>query len=777
MNTAADARPYSFGLNSKIARKFLQSSFTALVAGGMLVSPALAEQASTNATGTAAPPTTAASSARPNVLLIMLDDVGFAASSAFGGPVRTTALEQLAQNGITYNRFHTTSVCSPTRASLLTGRNPHRVAAGAVLERPYPGYNWSWPKESAPISRVLKDNGYATAAFGKWHNTPVHEVSPAGPFDRWPTGLGFEHFYGFMQGEDSQWEPLIYRDTTPVDRPDTGKAPYHFTQDITDEAIRFVRTQTTLAPQKPWFAYFATGGAHAPHHVPQEWIDKYKGRFDKGWDSLREEVFARQKRMGIIPANAKLTPRPDALPAWNSLTPEARKLYARQMEVFAGFLEHTDHEIGRLLEAVRATPGGENTMVLYVVGDNGGSGEGAVEGSDVGLANIIYGIPTPVDQQLTEYAELGTAKVDNHYSAAWAWATSTPFKWMKRVASAFGGTRNPLVVSWPGHIKETGTIRSQFSSVADVAPTIYEAIGIQPPQIINGVPQTQLDGISIAYSFNDAAAPSRRTVQYFEEGGNRAMYKDGWMATAQRSLPWKLTCKPDFSQDVWELYNVDKDFSQANNLASKYPEKLAELKALFEQQAKENNVYPMQDGCIVTTAANQSTSDKAAAAPKRSVTFYPDTARMPVSAAPNLAQSHKITGSFTNAGGTANGVIVTSGNRYGGATLYVKDGKLVYETNFFGREHEMLTADLPDGAVRFEVRFKKEGRGPFGGGLGQILINDQVAGEHRFANFPPGDAFGSFGIGRSYGGPVSNSYDGYFPFRGKLEPVTITLGE
>ena len=714
---------------------------------------------------------------RPNVLVIILDDVGFAAASPFGGPIETPALEKLAQTGITYNRFHTTAVCSPTRASLLTGRNPHRVATGGVIERPYPGYNWSWPNDAAAVPAILKENGYATAAFGKWHNTPVREVSPAGPFDHWPTGLGFEHFYGFMQGEDSQWEPLLYRNTTPVDPPANNKATYHFTQDITDEAISFVRTQATLAPQKPWFAYVATGGAHAPHHVPPEWIAKYKGRFDKGWDSLRKEVFTRQKRMGIIPKHAELTKRPNELPAWNSLTPDARKLYARQMEVFAGFLEHTDHEIGRLLDAVRTSPGGENTIIFYVVGDNGGSGEGAVEGSDVGLANIIYGIPTPVEQQLKSINAFGSAQADNHYSAAWAWATSTPFKWMKRVASAFGGTRNPLIVSWPGNIKNTGSLRQQFSSVADIAPTIYEVAGIQPPKTFRGISQTPLDGISIAYSFDNAAAPSRRTMQYFEEGGNRALYKDGWMATTQRLVPWKLTCNPDFSKDVWELYNIDKDFSQAKNLARKYPEKLKELQALFEKEAEANNVYPLSDGCVVTTAANQSTSDKASVVKRKSFTFFPETPRMPVSAAPNLAQSHTITGAFPNLEGAAKGVILTNGNRYGGAVLYVKGSKLIYETNFFNREREFLAADLPNDTVRFEVRFNKDGRGPFGGGMVQILINDRVAAERRFEHFPPGDAFGSFGIGRSHGGPVSNAYDGYFPFTGKLDPVKIEIGK
>ena len=754
---------------------------TMLFAASALTAPALASAASA-----ASVPSTAPASAdrqaerRPNIVIVLLDDVGFGASSAFGGAVHTPALEKLAGSGLTYNRFHTTSVCSPTRAALLTGRNAHRVAAGGVIEFPHRGYDWSWPDNSATVAQVLRKEGYATAAFGKWHNTPAAEIGPAGPFDRWPTGLGFQHFYGFMQGQDSQWEPLLYRDTTPTDPPAApANRPYHFSEDIADQAIRWLQTREAVDPGKPYFLYFAPGGAHAPHHVAPAWSDKYRGRFDQGWDRLREEVFARQKKIGIIPADAQLTPRPDELPAWDSLSPNQKRLYARQMEIFAGFLEHTDHEVGRMLDAVRAAPGGENTMVLYVVGDNGGSGEGAPDGSDIGLANIIYRLPSTVDEQLSHLDRLGTRDYDNHFSAAWAWATTTPFHWMKRVASSFGGTRNPLIVSWPARIGARGEVRSQFTAANDLVPTIYEAVGITPPRMVNGVEQTGFDGVSFAYSFNAPAAPSRHRIQYFEETGNRAIYQDGWMAAARRSLPWTLSCNPDFAGDRWALYNVDKDFSQARDLSAEYPEKLKTLQALFEREAKANHVYPMQDGCIIKTAGSQTiTGGKAAeGAPSepRKIVYPAGMDRLPVAKAPDFSGSHEISVPVDLNDGRAEGVILTNGSRYGGFTLYVRSGKLVYEANFFGKERISLKAPLPSAATTIGYRFTREQPGRFGGGTGQLLVNGKVVATHRFEHIGPPAQFGSFGIGRSHGGAVSNAYDGAYAFTGDLGPVTITL--
>lgn len=711
--------------------------------------------------------------ARPNIAIILLDDVGFAASSVFGGPVNTPGLAALAAQGLRYNRFHTTGVCSPTRAALLTGRNAHRVGAGDVIEFPRPGYDWSWPRESTPVARVLQRGGYNTAAFGKWHNTPLNEISPIGPFDRWPTGLGFEHFYGFMQGEDSQWEPLLYRDTTAVELPATPGEQYHFTTDITNEAIRWLHTQRTLAQNNPYFLYFAPGAAHAPHHVSSEWIAKYKGRFDGGWDRLREEIFARQKRMGIIPKDAQLTPRPEALPAWDSLTPQAKRLYAHQMEVFAGFLEQTDHEITRLVNEIRSVPGGENTAIFYIVGDNGGSGEGAIEGSDVGLANIIYGVPSTVEHQSEHIDELGSVAIDNHYSAAWAWATSTPFRWMKRVASAFGGTRNPLIVSWPGHTKAPKKLRSQFAHVNDIVPTIYEISGISAPQEFDGVPQTPFDGTSLAYTFQEPAAPSRHRQQYFEQGGNRAMYKDGWIATARRNLPWKLECKSDFSKDVWKLYNIDKDYSQMDDLASAAPERLAELKSLFDQEAKANKVLPLSDGCIIKTAGQSVKGADSAPNATQPTLYHPGIDRLPVSKSPNLSGSFTIKASIDTPDGQAQGVLLTSGSRYGGLALYVQKGRLIFESNWFTWQHDQVDAPLPVGSSQIELRVQRAQAGPHGGGKGILLINGKVVAEHQFAKIGVPEQFGSFGIGRSYGGSVSTKYQGSFPFTGKLSPVEV----
>ncbi|WP_176594321.1 arylsulfatase [Sphingobium sp. EM0848] len=715
-------------------------------------------------------------SSRPNIVVILLDDVGFAASERFGGAVRTPALDSLAASGITYNRFHTTSVCSPTRAALLTGRNAHRVGAGTVVEYPHPGYDWSWPKSTATVARVLLDNGYNTAAFGKWHNTPIAEISPVGPFDRWPTGLGFQHFYGFMQGEDSQWEPLLYNDTTAVDPPRPAKGEYHFAADITDRAINWLQTQASLASNRPYFLYYAAGGAHAPHHVAKEWIDKYRGRFDGGWDKYREEVFARQKKMGVIPHDTTLTPRPAELPAWNTLSADQKRLYVHQMEVFAGFLEYTDHEIGRLIEQVRQGPNGNNTLIFYIVGDNGASGEGAIDGSDVGLANIIYGLPSPVDEQLSHVDQLGSKLYDNHYSAGWAWATATPFRWMKRVASFFGGTRNPMVVSWPDGIKTDARPRSQFTDVNDIAPTIYDAAGIRAPDSVDGVAQQPLDGVSFAYSFDNPSAPSQHRVQYFEETGNRAIYQDGWIATVRRSVPWQLSCKPDFSTDSWELYDIEKDFSQAHDVAAQNPEKLKALQALFEREARANHVYPMQDGCIVKTAGSQPIDGKSApAAPPSHFVYHAGMARLPVAKAPNFLKSHRITADVDIPPAGAEGVLLTNGGRYGGFTLYAKDGRLFYASNFFGKSAAIMEAPLPTGSLEIAYDYDREDPKLFGGGTGRLLVNGKAVALHRFDRIGAPAQFGSMGIGRSHGGPVVDAYDGAFSFTGTIKRITVDV--
>jgi len=468
-----------------------------------------------------------APSGAPNVVLILVDDVGFGATSTFGGPISTPTFDKLAAEGLRYNSFHVNSLCSPTRAALLTGRNNHEVGFGSISEwsAPYPGYNTLLPKSSATIAEVLKENGYSTAAFGKWHNTPTWQVSPQGPFDRWPTGLGFEHFYGFLQAADNQYYTRIYRDQTPVEPNKTPEQGYHFTTDITNEAINWLHQHDAVASDKPFFIYYATGATHTPHQVPQKWINLYKGKFDRGWDVIRQEAFDRQRKLGVIPANAELTPRPDGLPAWDSLTPQQKKLLAHQAEVYAGFAQQTDYEIGRLLDAIREEGQADNTVVLEIFGDNGASAEGGLDGTD---ARDINGKPLTVEARLDTADLLGSETFMNHYAAAWAWALSSPFQGTKQDASHLGGTTDPLVIVWPGHIKDAGGLRSQFSHVIDIAPTIYDIAGVTPPAIINGIAQTPLEGVGLTYTFDNPQEPTHHAVQYFTTSGNRAIYKDGW---------------------------------------------------------------------------------------------------------------------------------------------------------------------------------------------------------------------------------------------------------
>jgi arylsulfatase A-like enzyme len=489
------------------------------------------------------------------------------------------------------------AMCSPTRGALLSGRNNHEVGFGVIAESAagYPGYNSVWPKSAASIAEVLRLSGYSTAAFGKWHNTPVWEVNPAGPFDRWPTGLGFEYFYGFLGAAVSQWEPTLYRNTTPVE-PATGhNGIYHLTPDLVNNAIQWVQQHDAVSPQKPFFLYLATGATHSPHHVPQEWVSKQKGAFDQGWDELRKQTFARQKEIGVIPASAELTPRPKEIPAWDSLTGSQKKLLSHQMEVYAGFLAQTDYEVGRLLQAIRAEGHVEDTAIFYIVGDNGGSAEGGFEGHD---GVTVDNKTRPIEDRLEHIGDLGSELFSNHYATAWGWSTNTPFQWAKEVASHLGGTRDPLIFSWPGHIQGAGGLRTQFHHVVDIAPTVYELAGIQFPDAVNGVKQIPLEGASMVYSFDHPDAPSPHKVQYFEMLGSRGIYRDGWWAGSFHHLPWQSgPVQQDRStpeNNPWELYNLDQDYSQAHNLAAQNPEKLAELRELFDSEARRNNVYPLE---------------------------------------------------------------------------------------------------------------------------------------------------------------------------------------
>jgi arylsulfatase len=717
----------------------------------------------------------------PNVVLILLDDVAFGDTSVMGGSAQTPVIEKLAAQGLLYNRFHVCPMSSPTRASLLTGRNSHQVGFGNISELAagFPGYNSVLPKAAAPIPEVLRQNGYSTAAFGKWHNTPVWEISPTGPFDRWPTSLGFEYFYGFMGGANSQWEPRLYRNTVAVEPPATPQQGYHLTTDLANDAIRWLHQHEATAEDKPFFLYFATGAVHAPLHVAKEWIAKYRGKFDQGWDKLREETFARQKKLGVIPADAKLTPRPPELPAWDSLSAEQKKLMARQAEVYAGFLEQTDYEVGRVLRAIQDEGKSDNTLVLYIVGDNGASGEGGLDGYENGGP---YNSRSADAATRLRYAdEFGSELFANAYSAAWAWGMNSPFQWMKQVASHFGGTRDPLIVSWPARIKAKGEIRSQFAHVVDIAPTIYELAGIRFPDTVNGVKQIPLEGKSLAYSFDDPKAPSARTLQYFEMLGSRGIYKNGWWAGVRNRLPWDLTRLTEgLGEYPWELYDLSKDFSQAENLAAKYPDKLKEMQDAFDSEARRNQVYPLAPAWSVGRPSPVNG--------KNTITYYSGVNRLTSGVAPDLnSRMRKIVAVLNVPNARTEGVILANGGRWNGFSMYVKDRHLVCESDGFSPSHQKLVSSEPLPTGRVEVVFEvekgaasaRQEPGPFvtqgeTGRLGRLFINGKPAGEARFTSF------GSLGwetldIGSDTGTPVSDAYSVPFAFTGQIEKVTVEL--
>src|SRR6187401_3241457 len=530
----------------------------------------------------------------PNVVIVLIDDQGFGVSSAFGGPVNEPTLDKLAANGLKYNRFHTTALCSPTRVALLTGRNHHLNNAGAIMELAtgFPGNTGARPNSVAPLAEMLRLNGYSTAAFGKYHETAPWEVSVSGPFDRWPTHSGFDKFYGFIGGETNQWAPAVYDGTVRVEVPHDPN--YHFTTDMTNQAINWVSAQQSLTPDKPFYMYFATGATHAPHHAPKEYIDKYKGKFDQGWDKLREETFTRQKALGVIPQNAQLTARPKEIPAWDDQTPDQKKLFARQMETFAGFAEHTDHEVGRLVDALKEMGELDNTLFLYVVGDNGNSAEGGPEGAYNEMM-ALNGIIGKADQMMDHIDDWGSPNTFPHFAIGWAHAGNTPFQWTKQIASHFGGTRNGMVVHWPNGIKAKGEVRSQFTHATDIAPTVMEACGLPFPKLVNGTEQIPFSGPSFMFSFDDAKAADRHSTQYFEMFGNRGIYDHGWVACTRHSTPWVQETLPKLKDDVWELYNVNEDFSEANNLAATDPGKLKELREIFNKEAIKNHVFPIDD--------------------------------------------------------------------------------------------------------------------------------------------------------------------------------------
>jgi arylsulfatase A-like enzyme len=721
----------------------------------------------------------------PNVLIVLLDDVGFAASSAFGGPCQTPNFEKLASGGLKYTRFHTTALCSPTRQALLTGRNHHSVAMGGITEiaTSAPGYCSVLPKNKAPLPMTLKLNGYSTAQFGKCHEVPVWQTSPMGPFDQWPTGGGgFEYFYGFIGGETNQWDPGIYEGTIPVEPPKTAEEGYHFTEDMTDKAIAWARQQKALMGDKPFFMYFAPGACHAPHHVPKEWADKYKGKFDQGWDKLREEILARQKKLGVVPQNVELTKRPAEIPAWNDVDAKMKPVLARQMEVYAGFLEHTDHHVGRLIDTLKDLQILDDTLIYVIIGDNGASAEGTPNGTfnEMLMLNGITGIETP--EFLTERIEkFGSPEAYNHYAVGWAHATDTPYQWTKQVASHWGGTRNGTIVHWPKGIKAKGEIRSQFCHVIDVAPTVLEAAGIPEPTVVNSVQQAPMEGVSMAYSFDDANAAERHELQYFEMFCNRGIYHRGWSAVTRHSTPWVITKLPAFDDDVWELYDGSKDWSQAHDLAKEMPEKLRELQRLWLIEATKYNVLPLDDRRV--ERFNADLAGRPQLVKGNSQLLFGAMGRLSENSVLVMKnKSFSITAEVEVPPKGAEGVIIHQGGAFGGMSLYAKNGKAKFAYNFFGLQTFTIEANQPIPAGKHQVRmeFGYDGGGLAKGGNVRLYYDGKKVGEGRIERTVPMafSADETTDIGRDTATPVSSDYTRQTSaFSGKVNWVQIDLGK
>ncbi|HEY0466269.1 MAG TPA: arylsulfatase, partial [Polyangiaceae bacterium] len=668
----------------------------------------------------------------PNVVIFLIDDIGFGNAGTFGGQIPMPTLDRLAAQGLRYNRFHTTALCSPTRTAILTGRNHHSNNAGAVMElaTAFPGNTGVRPQSITPLAEILRQNGYSTAAFGKYHETAPWEVSVSGPFDRWPTHSGFDKFYGFIGGETNQWSPLVFDGTVKIEVPHDPN--YHFTTDMTNQAIQWIRSQHALTPDRPFFTYYAPGATHAPHHVPKDWIAKFKGQFDGGWDKYREQTFARQKQLGIIPPDTKLAPKPEAIKDWDKLSADEKKLFARQMEVFAAFAAHTDYEIGRVVKAIEDLGDLDNTMFLYVVGDNGASAEGGMNGM-FNEMTYFNGVAETVPDMVKTMDKWGGPETFPHMAAGWAIASSTPFKWTKQVASNFGGTRNPLVISWPARIKQTGQMRSQFQHVVDLAPTVLEAAGIPEPKSVNGVVQNPMEGVSMVYSFDDAKAVGRHKTQYFEIAGNRAIYSDGWVAATVHRAPWEATPRRGLAEDVWELYNVDQDFSETNDLSASNSGKLKELQALFMQEAERYRVLPIDDRSLERfDPAIAGRPDLMAG--RKSLTVYSGMTGMMENAFINVKnRSLKLTAEVEVPAAGANGVILCQGGRFGGWSLYVVNGKPAYTYNFVGLKEYTVnsSARLPAGKATITLEFAYDGNGRGKGGTGTLSINGKKVGTGR----------------------------------------------
>jgi len=715
----------------------------------------------------------------PNVVIVLIDDIGFGGPSTFGGPIRTPTFDALAANGLRLNNFHTTALCSPTRVALKSGRNHHSANTGSIMETAtaFPGNTGQIPNSVAPLAEMLRLNGYSTGAFGKWHETAAWETSVSGPFDRWPTHQGFDKFYGFIGGETDQWYPLIYDGVRKIDPP--KMKDYHFSVDMTNQTINWIKAQQSMTPDKPFFVYYATGAVHAPHHVPKEWADKYKGQFDKGWDQVRIDTLARQKKMGLVPANTTLPSRPEDLKAWKSLPEDQRRLFARQAEVFAGFLEHTDDQVGRLKKALEDIGEFDNTLFIYIAGDNGTSAEGGF----VGMYNemtYFNGVEEKVEDLIPLIDKWGGPDTFPHMAAGWAVAFDTPFKWTKQVASDFGGTRNGVVISWPKGIKEKGGLRTQFSHVIDIAPTVLEAAGLPEPKSVNGVMQTPLEGNSLVFAFNDANAPERHKVQYFEMFGNRGIYSDGWFARTIHRAPWKTTGMGPLTDDVWELYNAKSDFALTNNLASKEPERLKQLQAVFMAEAQKYNVLPIDDRTI------ERTNPALAGRPdvlgdRKSLTLYEGMEGMLENTFMNIKnKSSKVTAKLDIPAG-ASGAILAQGGKFGGWSLYMKDGRPAYTYNFLGLSRYTVTAPnaLPAGSATVVADFAYDGGGPGKGGRLTLYVNGAPVAEGRVEKTQPNifSADETADVGIDNQTPVAEGIGtgAETRFTGKIEEITLEV--
>lgn len=717
----------------------------------------------------------------PNILLVLTDDVGFGAASAFGGPIPTPNLERLVKMGVVYNRFHTAAMCSPTRAALLTGREPHSVSSGSIgeLSMGFPGYTGDIPPSAATIGKVLRDNGYNTAWFGKEHNVPHPQASPAGPFDLWPSAKGFDYFYGFIGGAINQFDPLLFRNGAPVDLSHKPK-DYILDRDLADNAIGWIHTQKAAAPDKPFFIYYAPGTAHSPHQAPADWIARFRGKFDQGWDAVRKETFEREKSLGIVPANATLTPRPQQIPAWDSLSADQKKVDARLMEVYAAILAFQDNQFGRILDEIERMGLTDNTMILFIEGDNGGTAEGGPDGQLNEGGDMANGVHPSLAEKLARIDEFGGPNTMENYPSGWGWAMNSPFQWTKQVASHLGGTRNPLVVAWPGHVPSGGQVRTQYGYVSDIYPTLLEAAGLPAPRVVDGVPQLPVEGISLAYSFADAKAKDRRTEQVFEMFGNRAVYKDGWLAnTTPKRAPWyygPMTGSPlDYK---WELYYLPDDFSQAHDIAAEHPEKLAQLRKRWDELAWQDHIYPISDDFSHRDYASAKTHKSV----RNDYVYWGPGISIPQDFGPPLfGRSFQLTADVADGDARAEGVIAATGSRFGGWSFYISNGRpVVYEaySEIAQNQFRIAGEPLPAGDNKILFDFQYDGGGFNHGGLMRIFVNGKLSGEGRIErtiNLPAG--FGeAFDTGRDTGVPVSPDYQHEGLFQGQLKRLEFKLG-